>query len=124
MRFLILIYANPASREVWESLSTEERRVGLEHYRSLNAELEASGELIESHSLREPELTTTVLVRGGTVATTDGPFAEVKEHLAGFYLVECASRERAITIAARIPEAEASVLEVRPVRTDLDEFLT
>jgi hypothetical protein len=49
--------------------------------------------------------------------TTDGPFAEVKEQLAGFYLVECDSIERATEIAARIPEAEAGVVEVRPVRT-------
>ncbi len=56
-----------------------------------------------------------VAVDGGRTITTDGPFAEVKEHLAGFYLVDCDGMERAVEIAAMIPGAESLILEVRPV---------
>lgn len=123
MRYLILIYGNPASREVWESLSGDERAAGIEQYRKFNAELEASGELVASESLEDSSTGKRVTPRGGVVTTTDGPFAEVKEHLAGFYLVECDSIERAVEIGAQIPEAEAGFVEVRPVRGNLDSFL-
>ena len=64
-----------------------------------------------------PELGKRVTVRDGQAVTSDGPFAEVKEQLAGFYLVECESMERAVEIAAQIPEAEAGQIEVRPILT-------
>jgi hypothetical protein len=54
-------------------------------------------------------------VKDGRTITTDGPFAELKEHLAGFYLLDCESIERAVEIAARIPEAALGLVEVRPV---------
>lgn len=123
MRYLILIYGNPASRAVWEGLSIEQRSAGIEQYRKFNAELDASGERIASESLEDASTAKRVTPRGGVVTTTDGPFAEVKEHLAGFYLVECDSMERAIEIGAQIPEAEAGFVEVRPVRGNLDAFL-
>ena len=82
----------------------------------------ASGELLASDSLGDPAATKQVLVRDGTVMTTDGPFAEVKEQLAGFYLVDCDSIERAIEIVPQIPEAAFSIVEVRPIR-DLSSLL-
>lgn len=54
-------------------------------------------------------------MREGRTITTDGPFAEVKEHLAGFYLIECDSMERAVELAARVPDAASGEVEVRPV---------
>ena len=53
--------------------------------------------------------------RDGAISTTDGPFAEAKEHLAGFYLVDCVSEERVVEIAARVPDAVWGLVEVRPV---------
>lgn len=117
MKYLVLIYTNPEARELWEQLPEATQMEGLQAYVALNEDLAASGEMIVSESLADPSLAKRVTVRGGHTTTTDGPFAEVKEQLAGFYLVECASIERAAEIAARIPEAEAGVVEVRPVRT-------
>ncbi|MET0692967.1 MAG: YciI family protein, partial [Propionibacteriaceae bacterium] len=62
-----------------------------------------------------PERTTTVRVRDGQVLATDGPFAEVKEHLAGYDVVECATYERAVEIASRIPDAQITRIEIRPI---------
>lgn len=117
MKYLVLIYTNPEARQLWEQLPDAEKSAGLQAYVALNEELAAAGEMIVSESLADPSLAKHVIVRDGKAMTTDGPFAEVKEQLAGFYLVECDSIERATEIAARIPEAEAGVIEVRPVRT-------
>ena len=68
-----------------------------------------------AESLADPSLTKRVAVREGEMMTTDGPFAEAKELLAGFFLVECESMERALEHAARVPEAEFGLVEVRPV---------
>ncbi|WP_219419708.1 YciI family protein [Pseudonocardia nigra] len=115
MKYLILIYGNPVSRQTWAELSDAERSEGLRVYAALDADLAASGELVVSEALADPAQTTRVSVREGRPLTTDGPFAEVKEQLAGFYLVECESSERAVEIAARVPEAEFGLVEVRPV---------
>lgn len=117
MKYLVLIYTNPDARQLWEQLPQAEQEAGLQAYAHLNEGLAASGEMIVSESLADASLAKHVVVRGGQATTTDGPFAEAKEQLAGFYLVECASIERATEIARQIPEAEAGVVEVRPVRT-------
>jgi len=116
MKFLVLIYGNPESRAVWDALSDEQKKEGMAGYAGLHEALAASGELIASESLDDPGLTKQVLVRDGKPMTTDGPFAEVKEQLAGFYLLDCDSMDRAVEIVAQIPEAPFSVVEVRPVR--------
>lgn len=121
MKYLILIYSNPASRAAWESFSADQRAEGLAAYAALNEDLEASGELIVSEALADPSLAKRVSVREGRTMTSDGPFAEAKELLAGFFLVECESIERAIEVAARVPEAELDLVEVRPVM-DLSGF--
>ncbi|HKO85821.1 MAG TPA: YciI family protein [Actinomycetota bacterium] len=115
MRYLILIYSNPASREIWEGFSDDQRAEGYRYYAALTEELAAAGELIVSEALADPSLTTRVTVRDGQTVTSDGPFAETKELLGGFFLLECESHERAVEIAARVPEAELGLVEVRPV---------
>lgn len=115
MKYLILIYGNPASRAIWAGLSAAQRAEGWSAYAALNADLTAAGELIVSEALADSSLTKRVTVRQGQPMTTDGPFAEVKELVAGFFLIECESIERAIAIAARVPEAELGLVEVRPV---------
>ncbi|PXY33466.1 hypothetical protein BAY59_10280 [Prauserella coralliicola] len=121
MKYVILIYGNPASREIWSRLTPEQRQEGLGAYAALDADLAASGEMIVSEALADPARTTRVTVREGTTLTSDGPFAEAKELLAGFFLVDCESTERAVEIAARVPEAELGLVEVRPV-VELDEL--
>jgi hypothetical protein len=115
VKYLILIYSNPASREVWERLSDAQRAEGLHCYDALYEDLAASGELIVSEALADASLAKRVSVSEGQTMTSDGPFAEVKEHLAGFFLVECESAGRAVEYAARIPEAAYGLVEVRPV---------
>lgn len=115
MKYLILIYSNPMSREIWEGLSDDQRTVGFKSYAALNDDLRASGEMIVTEALADPSLAKRVTVREGRAMTTDGPYAEAKELLAGFYLIECESMERAIEHAARVPEAQLGLVEVRPV---------
>lgn len=115
MKYMILIHSNPHFLERWEGLSDTQREAfGRDHLR-LTDELAASGELVVSEGLADPALAKRVTSRGGVTTTADGPFAEVKEHLAGFYLVECPTEERAVEIAARVPDAVWGLVEVRPV---------
>jgi hypothetical protein len=115
MKYMVLIYSNPESRQSWEGFSPAERGAGLEAYAGLHADLAASGELLAAEALAEPARGHRVVVPGGRKAATDGPFAESTEHLAGFFLLDCATIERAMQIAAHIPEAELGLVEVRPV---------
>jgi hypothetical protein len=115
MKYLILIYTNPASRAAWESFSESDRAAGFQEYERVTAELAASGELIVTEALADPSQGRGVSVRDGRTITSDGPFAEAKEHLAGFFLLECESIERAVEVAARLPDAGVNEIEVRPV---------
>jgi hypothetical protein len=114
VRYMILIHSNPHFDERWAKLSATERDdFGRRHY-ALSDALADSGELIVSEALTDPSLAKRVTARDGQTMTTDGPFAEVKEHLAGFYLVDCDSEERALAIAAQVPDAVWGLVEVRP----------
>lgn len=77
----------------------------------------ASGRMLAAEALEPVHTATTVRMRGGKVGITDGPFAETREQLAGFYLVEADNLDQAIEIAAGIPAARVGSVEVRPVRT-------
>ncbi len=115
MKYLILIHSNPQFLQRWEGLSDAQREeFGRGHF-ALTDELAASGELIVSEGLADPALAKRVTARDGQTMTADGPFAEVKEHLAGFYLVDCESTDRAVQIAAQVPDAVWGLVEVRPV---------
>ena len=81
-----------------------------------DAAIRESGQCIASEALQSVRTATTVRVRNGKIAITDGPFAETKEQLAGFYLVDAQDLDEAIQIAAKIPPAEVGCIEVRPVR--------
>lgn len=115
MRYLILIHSNPASRQLWDTLTDEQQMAFGRGHLALTEELAASGELIVSEGLADLSLAKRVSVREGRTITSDGPFAEVKEHLAGFYLIECDSMQRAVELAARVPDAAYGAVEVRPV---------
>ncbi|MFF5991920.1 YciI family protein [Prauserella flavalba] len=112
MKYVLMIYSSPAS---WNALSQRERdRVGQEHA-ALGDELRESGEWVGGNALADPSCSVAVRVRDGVVTATDGPFAEVKEHIAGYYVVECETLGRAVEIAARMPDSTLSHVEVRPV---------
>jgi hypothetical protein len=114
MKFLLIMNVNPA---VLDSLTAEERdEIGAGHGAFMDA-ITKSGELITTQALADPAQTAVVRVRGGQTIVTDGPYLEAKEHLGGYYLIDCESRERAIELAAMIPDARFDGLgvEVRPV---------
>jgi len=113
---VILIYGNPVSRKIWASFSDAERADGLRYYAAFTESLAESGELIVSEALADPSLTRRVPASSADLVT-DVALAEAKEQLAGFFLVECADMERALAIAARVPEAAHGLVEVRPVMT-------
>lgn len=111
MKYLLMIYGN---HESWNAMSTERYDGIMSTHAALQEELKASGELVETHELRL-ENAKVVRRREGVPTVTDGPFSEAKELLAGYYLVDCASVERAVEIASRFEETEFAPVEVRPV---------
>jgi hypothetical protein len=114
MKFLISLHVN---RAVLDALTEAEMEaIGVGHG-ALLADLQQSGELIITQALVDPSQATVVTVRDGQRVVTDGPFLEAKEYLGGFYLVDCESKERALEVAARIPDAAIPGLgvEVRQV---------
>ena len=78
--------------------------------------LRKNGHLLAAEALQPVHTATTVRVRNGRVSVTDGPFAETKEHLAGFYLIDARDLNEAIQVASKIPPARVGSIEVRPVR--------
>jgi hypothetical protein len=123
MKYMILIYGNrenwghPAFLRTPEALTMpEQRRDQLTaQFVELMEEIAGSGELVGTEALADPVLAVTVRVRGGLPATTDGPYIESKEQLAGYFVVDCDSLERATGIASRFPNAMFGAVEVRPV---------
>ena len=112
MKYMLLIYSSPAT---WNALSQDEREQLARDHADLYQDLVASGEWIGGNVLADPGRSTAVRVRDGITTSTDGPYAEVKEHVAGYDLIECDSLERAVQIAARIPDARICGVEVRPL---------
>lgn len=121
MKYVILIYSNPVRwahpmfLNIKEQLTEEERNGMLGQFNALLDEINESGELIDSGALADPSMTKTVRTDGGVPEITDGPFAEAKEQLAGFFIVDCESQERAVEIAAKFPDTPFFPIEVRPI---------
>jgi hypothetical protein len=112
MKYMLLIYDNPDTRQIFFGQGGAELRAEVD---ALMKELADSGELIGAEGLADPSNTKTVRVQGGLPVVTDGPLAEAKEHFGGYLLVDCESLERAIEIAARWPNARFCAMEVRPL---------
>jgi hypothetical protein len=110
MQYMCLIYA-PSDL----NLSPEEGEKLFSAYHAFTQEARASGVMVDGAPLQEPDTATTVRVREGKRVVTDGPFAETKEWLGGFYTFECASLDEALDWAAKIPGAAYGSIEVRPV---------
>ena len=118
MQYITLIYADEGP---WETFSEEERESWYARYRDLTLDAEAAGVLAGGNELASTQDATTVRVRGDETLVTDGPYAEVKEALGGFFVFECDSMDEALDWAARIPSAEHGAIEVRPVHVDPEE---
>jgi hypothetical protein len=117
MQYLALIYAD---ENVWATFSEEERQAGYAEYFRFGEEGREAGVVLSGNELDATSTATTVRVRDGETLVTDGPFAELKETLGGYYLLECDSIDEACTWAARIPGASHGTVEVRPVYVDGD----
>jgi len=113
MQYMLLIYAVPAE---FARLSDGERQGIYPEYRQFTDSIAKSGNYRAGDPLEPVSAATTVRMRQGKRMVTDGPFAETKEHLGGYYLVEAKDLDEAIGIAARIPSARFGAVEVRPVR--------
>jgi hypothetical protein len=112
MRYLLLIYGDEST---WKEASDEERAETHAAYGTVMAQMEENGVMLGGAELRGSDTATTVRVRGGERQLTDGPFAETKEVLGGYFLVECEDVDEAIEWAARIPTAAYGSIEVRPL---------
>ncbi len=114
MTFLLMIFDDEAA---WATVGPAEMEDVMERHARLRADLEARGEFVRCDRLRPSAEAATVSIRAGAPVVTDGPFAETKEVMGGFYLVECGSKAEAIAWAKRLPLAGRSRVEVRPVWT-------
>ena len=112
MQYMLLIYDE---EQVWASMSEEERNRLYGEYFAFTNELREKGAYVAGDQLQPTSTATTVRVRDDEQVVTDGPFAETKEQLGGYYLIEADSVDEALEWAAKIPSARLGSIEVRPV---------
>jgi hypothetical protein len=112
MKYLALIYAAPGAGPDY---GTPEFGPFMDGYRKATETYQRDGVMLAGEALQDTSTATTVRVRNGKTETMDGPFAETKEQLGGFYMFECANLDDAIKYAAMIPTAEHGSVEVRPI---------
>ena len=113
MRYLCLIYAD---QKTMEAMTEAEGDAFMGEYGAFSQAIRESGHFLDGEALQPVQTATTVRVRYGQVSTTDGPFAETKEQLGGFYVIEAKDLNDAIQVASRIPSARLGSVEVRPIR--------
>jgi hypothetical protein len=112
MQYLLMIYRNEAEMN---AMSAAEGQKMMKEYETFTQSIIQSGNFKAGDRLQPVSTATTVRVRDGKILTTDGPFAETREQLGGYYLVEAKDLDTALGIAARIPGARVGSIEVRPI---------
>jgi len=112
VQYMLLIYDD---EKVWARMSEAERGALFQEYIGYSNELVEAGAFVAGNQLQGSDTATVVRVRDGETLTTDGPFAETKEQLGGYYLIEAESLDDALDWAAKIPSARIGTIEVRPV---------
>jgi hypothetical protein len=112
MRYLCLIYEDEKG---WEKLPKDQADAMMGEYFAFTDGIKKSGQYVGGEALQPTQTATTVRVRNGKVSTTDGPFAETKEQLGGYYLINAKDLNEAIQVASRIPSARWGEVEVRPI---------
>ena len=112
MKYMLLIYHDETG---WAGKSESERQEIYSEYRQLIGELSSRGQYVAGDQLQPAATATSVRVREGKQMVTDGPFAETREQVGGFFMIEANNQQEATSIAARIPSARMGVIEVRPV---------
>ena len=114
MQYLLLIYD---AETTLADMSPDETNKFMGEYFSFTEDIKKSGNYLGGNALQNVATATTVRIRNGKVQTTDGPFAETKEQLGGYYLIEAANLDEATKIATRIPSAKIGSIEIRPIQT-------
>jgi hypothetical protein len=112
MRFLLTVYDDERR---WASVDEEAMHAEIDAYWALDNEATAAGVFVDSAGLYPTEVARTLRIRDGEQSVTDGPFAETKEQLGGYYLLECGSIEEALEWAGKVPAAKTGSVEVRQV---------
>ena len=112
MKYLCLVYSE---ENALDAMSKDEFEEFSDTHVALDEELKKSGHSIAAEALQPVQTAKTVRIREGRLSTTDGPFAETKEQLGGFYLIEASDLNEAVQVAARIPSARVGCIEVRPI---------
>ena len=114
MKYLCLIYDD---EKLLDSMLPKESEAFMGEYYAFTDDIRKSGKYLAGEALQPVQTATTVRVRNGKLSATDGPFAETKEQLGGFYLIDARDLNDAIQVASRIPSARLGSIEVRPVMT-------
>lgn len=112
MRYLMLIYHNEAANM---QMNEQEQGAVMAAHNAFGTEMQQRGAMLGGDALYPTTSATTVRLREGKVLTTDGPFAETKEQLGGYYMLKCKDLDEAIELAAKIPEARHGSIEIRPL---------
>lgn len=112
MKYMILIYSDPANEPMY---GTPEFGTMMGGYGALNKTLRDAGAFVSGDALKNVESATSVRKRNGQVETMDGPFAETKERLGGYYIVDCENLDVALKYAAMVPAVDYGTIEVRPL---------
>jgi hypothetical protein len=115
---MLMIYGN---QELWESFDPEEFAPVIAATNALHQELVATGEFVGAYGVADQALAKTVRLQDGAPIVTDGPYIEAKEYLGSFDIIDVASYERAVEIAARVPFAAIGSVEIRPLEHEADE---
>lgn len=112
MQYLLMIYEN---EKVWADMAEGQRNAMFGEYMKFTNDIKSSGNFKAGDALQPVATATTVRVRDGKTQVTDGPFAETREQLGGYYLIEAKDLDEATKIAARIPSARWGSIEIRPI---------
>jgi hypothetical protein len=112
MKYILLIYGNEAD---WADMAPGDQASEFQAYEDYGKWLTEKGWMRGGDALQASATATQVRIRDGKMVTTDGPFAETKEQLGGFYMIECDNLDQAIDAASRIPAARGGTIEVRPI---------
>jgi len=112
VKYLCLIYEE---EKLWANLSKEQGETMMGEYFAFTDGIKKSNHYVGGEALQPTQTATTVRVRHGKISTTDGPFAETKEQLGGYYLINAKDLNDAIQVAAKIPSARAGSIEIRPI---------
>ncbi|HKP30119.1 MAG TPA: YciI family protein [Gemmatimonadales bacterium] len=112
MQYLCLIYSDET---MWPKMSRQDAESMMSEYMAFTAKTKESGHYLGGNRLQPTHTATSVRIRNGSLSATDGPFAETKEQLGGYYLIEAKDLNDAIQVASRIPGARVGTIEVRPI---------